>query len=120
MIRMKSGSTLIGGKLFDARDGAFEAPAEIEERLVNIGVAVKVAETPAETVKDTGSVEVPQTEENGTEAVCEDESYKDASVADLRKIAKERGIKFRVGMTKAEMIDALNDGPVFTAAEPIG
>ena len=88
MIRMKSGATLIGGKLFDARDGAFEAPSEIEERLVARGVAEKVAETPAETAKESGSVEAPQTEEIGTQAVCEDESYTDASGADLRKLAE--------------------------------
>ena len=43
---------------------------------------------------------------------AEAKSLSELSVKELREMAKERGLTFRVGMTKAAMIEALSEEPV--------
>jgi len=124
MIQMISG--VYGLPVFDAdgtkrivgmgpNNGPFSTDAKREAELVErkLAVYVDAVETPSE-IED--AEETPLTEMSANE---------------LRKIAKERGISFKVGMKKTEMIEALSsapseiedaeavDAPTFDAAEAV-
>lgn len=124
MIQMISG--VYGLPVFDAdgtkrivgmgpNNGPFSIDAKREAELVErkLAVYVDAVETPSE-IED--AEETPLTEMSANE---------------LRKIAKERGISFKVGMKKTEMIEALSsapseiedaeavDAPTFDAAEAV-
>ncbi len=125
-------------KAMDKNSGAFEAGAEQEARLVRLGLAVKV-ETgePAtvETVDTTdpiGMDETPPDDFDEAEAVEEIVDLKSLPVKELRKIGKQYGLTFNVGMSKDDMVTAIEnaqaeavedeDGepaPVFDAAEAV-
>ena len=119
-----------------AADEPFELKPEQEERLVRLGVAAYV-----------GSVEAEQPhedEQQGTEAEEEpigfDETpgnellLSEMSAKELRALGKEYGLSFKVGMSKADMVKAIeaaeaeldteaeDDGepaPVFDASEAV-
>lgn len=98
MIQMKRGTfglPVKGGvvKAMSKDSGPFEAGKEQEARLVKLGLAVYV--------------------DGGTTALPEDvtgipEYSVDNTVAELREIGKLCGLTFKVGMTKAEMVAALD------------
>ncbi|MBR6873029.1 MAG: hypothetical protein IKN17_05945 [Ruminococcus sp.] len=100
----------IGGRLCpkNKESEPFEVDDREAERLVSLGVAEIVS-----TEED--AVNVPVEEPEDTE--LDDLSSK--SVKELREIAKERGITFKVGTTKEEMVDTLSDMPDLTAESPI-
>lgn len=90
MIRMKSG--VYGKKMIRPEDGPFSLSAKEEARLVERGVAEYVGE----------SVYPP--------TVPADEPVKpmeDMTLAELRAMGKEYGLTFKVGMTKAAMVEAI-------------
>lgn len=122
-------------KAMDKNSGAFEAGAEQEARLVRLGLAVKVETedsepAPADEVVDTtdpiGMDEMPPLPETPAYSV-------DMKATELREIGKQFGLTFKVGMSKDEMVAALDkyfaentiedeDGepaPVFDAAEAV-
>ena len=122
-------------KAMDKNSGAFEAGAEQEERLIRLGLAVKVEAAdgepaPAETVDTTAPIgfdEMPP--------LHEVPAYDADMKADqLREIGAQFGLTFKVGMKKTDMVAALDkhfaensteeeeDGepaPVFDAAEAV-
>lgn len=131
MIKMKSGACRIGNALMTPSSGAFEADKSVENRLVSLGAAEFVNTGIATPVIDD---EVTKTGENKpeTENVAESDLegaegtpvYSvESSASYLRKIAKENGITFKVGMTKEEMVKALdnffNDAPDLGVEDPI-
>ena len=121
-------------------DGPFSLNPEQEARLVALGVAqyvknVKIEQEPEETAP-----------EDAEQATDEDEPYpigiddvppveidlSTLSVKELREIGKEYGISFKVGMSKAEMVKAIEaaeslvdleeadePAPVFDASEAV-
>ena len=125
-------------KAMDKNSGAFEAGAEQEARLIRLGLAVKVETAdgepaPVETVDtDTpiGMDEMPPLPEDVTGIP---EYSVDMKATELREIGAMCGLTFKVGMTKAEMVAALDkhiaentvedeDGepaPAFDAAEAV-
>ena len=107
----------------DSGSDPFETSPEQEERLVKLGVAEYVGE--------------PEKAESGDEAVAdiaraaEAPDLEDMTVKELRELGKEHGLTLKVGMTKAEMAEAIraewpqpaeDDGevpPTFDAAEAV-
>ena len=123
-------------KGMNKNSGPFDAGAEQEARLVSLGLAKYVDEPVVEDapVFDETPPELPELPD-GVEAIPE---YSIESKADeLREIAKMCGLSFKVGMTKAEMVEALDkffdenlvddaedesvveDAPVFDATEAV-
>lgn len=84
----------------------FEVEEREAERLVSLGVAeiVGVTEEPAEPEEEP---EIPEEEA--------DEDMASKSMKELREIAKEKGVKMKVGMSKEELVEALSDAPDLTA-----
>ncbi len=127
-------------KAMDKNSGAFEAGAEQEARLIRLGLAVKVEVEdgePANTIDETvdtdtpiGMDEMPPLPEGVTGIP---EYSVDMKATELREIGKQCGLTFKVGMSKPEMVAALDkhfaentveveDGepaPVFDAAEAV-
>lgn len=117
-------------------DDAFEVDDETAKRLVDLGMTKYVdsvpVETPSESFEDYAeSVNLP---ENEVPAEGEDEEdmgidipeYSiDSHVSELRTIAKAEGITFKVGMSKGEMVTALDkhfgviDAPDLSAETPV-
>lgn len=101
-------------------DDAFEVDDNEAKRLVNLGIAKYIGDMPVATVEesadeDNASVNTPETEAPA-ESEYEDDSVtdipeysSDSTVAELRAIAKDEGISFKVGMTKSEMIAVLDE-----------
>ena len=123
-------------KAMDKNSGAFNAGAEQEERLVRLGLAVKVVDgnpAPVETVDTDTPIGMDETPpEDFVDAVAVEEivELKSLSVKELREIGKQHGLTFKVGMSKPEMIQAIVDAqaevvedgepaPVFDAAEAV-
>lgn len=123
-------------KAMDKNSGAFEAGAEQEARLIRLGLAVKVEDgepAPVETVDTTdpiGMDDLPPL----PEGVIGIPKYSvDMKATELREIGKLCGLTFKVGMSKTDMVAALDkhieentvedeDGepaPVFDAAEAV-
>ena len=127
-------------KAMDKNSGAFEAGAEQEARLVRLGLAVKVdGGEPAPADDDTvdtdtpiGMDDTPPEDFDEAEAVEEIVDLNTLPVKELRVIGKQYGLTFKVGMSKDEMVAAIEnaqaeaveveDGepaPVFDAAEAV-
>lgn len=132
MIRMKSGATLVGADLKTPLSGPFEAEKSVEERLVARGVAEYVSAgvaTPRidDEAQNAGDNKVEnKTPNNGDFGAVEDTPIYsvNSSANDLRKIAKEYGISFKVGTTKEEMVAALDalfndDAPDLAVEDPV-
>lgn len=127
-------------KAMDKNSGAFEAGAEQEERLVRLGLAVKVETVEGEpapgndetvdTETPIGMDEMPPLPEGVTGIP---EYSVDMKATELREIGAMCGLTFKVGMSKAEMVAALDKhiaentveeedsepAPVFDAAEAV-
>jgi hypothetical protein len=129
-------------KAMDKNSGAFVAGAEQEERLIRLGLAVRVEDNnepaPVEDEVDTDSPigfdEMPpeDAEIDETEAVEEIVDLDSLSAKELREIGKQYGLTFKVGTTRVDMIAAITnaqteavedeDGepaPVFDATEAV-
>ena len=127
-------------KGMDKNSGPFDAGAEQEERLVRLGLAVKVEVAdgePAHTADDVVDTDTPIGMDDMPplpEGVTGIPEYSvDMKATELREIGKMCGLTFKVGMTKEEMVAALDkhiaentvedeDGepaPVFDAAEAV-
>ena len=118
MIKIISGTYghLIGGRVRPktvASDPFSLTPAE-EARLVDRGIAVYVNEVPAELDASIGLDSVPEYSTRNT-------------VKELQAIGEQFGITFEEGMTKAQMVEILNqytagedeDAPTFDATEAV-
>lgn len=113
----------------DRNSGAFEVEDAEAKRLVEMGVAEYVnnaVATPCEVCAEEEPCENPPTvaePENGAEEAVY--QYDNSTpMAELRKIAAERGIKVPVGMKKTELLELLSgsddeDAPNLGAEEPI-
>lgn len=112
-------------------DPPFELLPEQEERLVRLGVAqyvgnVNQAQEEAELAEAVGAIELDEVAE-------EERPLSEYSVKELRDLGKDYGLSFKVGMSKAEMIQAIEEAeaamdmddeddepaPVFDAAEAV-
>lgn len=90
-------------KAMDKHSGPFEVTPEQEDRLIRMGLAVRVDdgtpigfdETPPVEDLPEGVIEIPEYSTKNT-------------VAELREIGKLCGLTFKVGMSKAEMVAALD------------
>lgn len=85
-----------------ASDGSFKLSAKEEARLVNRGVAKYVGAPTVEPPEDEDAPELP----DGVTGIPE---YSiETSAKELREIGKLCGLTFKVGMSKAEMVAALD------------
>ena len=110
------------------KDAPFERLPEQEARRVRLGVAEYVGNVKSAPVEETPAAS--DTEEAPTDRL----SLADLSVKELREIGKEYGISFKVGISKAEMVAAIQEAeaeaeldepedgeeaPVFDASEAV-
>jgi len=111
--------------VYSAGDGVHVLPPDMEARLVAEGVA-RYVDKPAADIR---FAQVPSGDTK-QDAESEKESLEALKVSELREMLKARGLPCRVGMTKAEMIKALqgmgdeaeDDGdspPVLNAEGPV-
>lgn len=137
MIKMISGTTRIGKCIFTPADGAFDAPAEVEDRLTELGAAVHVAQ---ECVATTDRGETP--EQNGVNipadedtAECEETAvveYGDLlemKMDELKALAAEFGINTKGLRSKSDLAYAIaqaqeaalagNSVPTIGVEEPV-
>ena len=125
MIRMISGETRIGGITYSAKSRPFEADPAVEKRLVERGAAEYVGKALA-----TDPVDEAETKEAG-KGVSTSENEKPAEgqetasgalsemkATELRDLMQQAGIPYRVGMTKAEMVEALTAADTGAADKP--
>lgn len=124
-------------KAMDKNSGPFEASVEQEERLVRLGLAVKVedsapASDAAEEV-DTAPIGFDEMPPLPEDVIGIPEYSVDMKATELREIGKQHGLTFKVGMSKDDMVAALDkyfaenvtedeDGdpaPAFDAAEAV-
>lgn len=123
MIRMISGSTRIGKRIYTPVDGCFEAAPEVEERLVAQKVAVFV---PEKRTKDVATPPAGSGEETGH---LDPEQLSALTCDKLRALAEDMGISTGKLKTKAQLIDAITaaevtpgDGdlpPILSAEAPV-
>lgn len=123
MIRMISGSTRIGKRIYTPVDGCFEATPEVEERLVAQKVAVFVPEEHAEDVAtppagsdenqacgDTAALnDAAEGEETGH---LDPEQLKTMTNGKLCELAQDMGIDTAKLKTKAQLIAAIAEVPL--------
>lgn len=130
MIRMINGSTRIGLNLYTAASGPFVTDEATEKRLVSLGAAEYVAETPptpagmgAPAAGSSGAGNDNPDAENGAagqETPEDGTAYADMKAPALRNLMKERGLPCKVGIKNAEMIAALEAyDKEHAAAEPL-
>ena len=121
-------------------DPPFELLPEQEERLVRLGVAKYVGNVKSAPVVDVEPEEVEAEDLSEDldlgdidESTLEERPLMECSVKELREIGKEYGISFKVGVSKAEMVKAIEEAeaamdmddeddepaPVFDAAEAV-
>jgi len=117
-------------------DAPFTLTPEQEERLVRLGVAQYVGDVKEapDAQLDEPVKSAPMEEEPEEEAPTDGLSLADLSAKELREIGKEYGLSFKVGMTKDDMVKAIQaaeaeldaaeeeDGepaPVFDASEAV-
>lgn len=117
------------------KDDPFELTPEMESRLVRLGVAEYVRNVkPAPEAQNEEPVNsAPAEDEPQEESPTDGISLADLSAKELREIGKEYGLSFKVGMTKDDMVKAIEaaeaeldaddaDGepaPVFDATEAV-
>lgn len=123
-------------KPMDKNSGPFEVSAEKEERLIRLGLAVRVDHVDTEMpigFDETPPVVDGEDETDETEAETEEVDLEALTVNELREIGKQYGVAFKVGMKKADMIAAIEaaqseddaaeddgeDAPVFDASEAV-
>jgi len=123
MIQIISGTYghLIGGRVRPktAASGPFSLTPAEEARLVERGIAVYVNEAPVEVDASIGFDDIP-------DSIPEYSTRN--TVKELQAIGEQLGITFEEGMTKAQMVEILDqhmaesdteDAPVFDAAEAV-
>ena len=112
--------TKFGVQAKGPNDEAFEVDDNEAKRLVDLGIAKYIGDTPVATVEesadeDNASVNPPETEapaesEYEGDSVTDIPEYSiDSNASDLRAIAKSVGITFKVGTTKEDMVKALDE-----------
>lgn len=87
-------------KAMDKNSDAFTASPEQEARLVRMGLA--------EYVTDGTPIGFDEAPDDLTEAEALETPLEDMSAKELRALGKEYGLTFKVGMSKAEMVAALD------------
>ena len=123
MVRMISGATRIGKRVYTPDDGFFEAAPEVEQRLVALGVAAIVHEADEAPVASGSTVESGDTpcadmpnKENGAESDAEahldTEQLQEMTVAQLKELAAELGIETAKLRKKDDLIAAIVAVPV--------
>lgn len=128
--------TKLGVRTKGPNDEAFEVDDNEAKRLVDLGVAKYIGDTPVATGEedaneDNAGVNPPESEEDA-EGEYEGDGTTDipeysieSAVSDLRVIAKSVGITFKVGTTKEDMVKALDehfgamDAPDLSAETPV-
>ena len=116
-------------------DAPFALLPEQEARLVRLGVAQYVETVKSTPVLDTEQVEAGENQASSDldETPTDNISLADLSAKELREIGKEYGISFKVGMSKVEMVKAIEEAeadlnaededdepaPVFDASEAV-
>ena len=111
--------TNIGVQTKGPKDDAFEVDDSEAKRLVDLGIAKYIGDTPVATsineeIADEASDNIAENK-NATESDLEDDGgdipeYSiDSNASDLRAIAKSVGITFKVGTTKEDMVKALDE-----------
>lgn len=135
MIQMKAGTfgLPVDGvvKPMTKDSGPFKASAEQEDRLVKMGLAEYVTDgTPIgfdETPEDEPIEGAPEEDEPILKPL------EDLTIGELRALGKEHGLTFKVGTTKAKMVEAITaaqativdeegteeDAPTFDASEAV-
>ena len=123
MVRMISGATRIGKRVYTPDDGFFEAAPEVEQRLVALGVAAIVREVDEAPVASacTGRydaapcADMPNIEngaESDAEAHLDTEQLQEMTVAQLKELAAELGIETAKLRKKDDLIAAIVAVPV--------
>ena len=128
--------TKFGIRTKGPNDEAFEVDDNEAKRLVNLGIAKYIGDAPVATVEESADednasvnppeIEAPAESEYEGDSVTDIPEYSsDSTVAELRAIAKDEGISFKVGMTKSEMLAVLDehfgvmDAPDLSAETPV-
>lgn len=122
-------------KAMDKNSDPFDAGAEQEERLIRLGLAVRVDEEPAEIVDTEAPIGFDEMPPLPEDVAAIPEYNADMKASELREIGAMCGLTFKVGMSKKAMVEALDahiaanmaddedeDGepaPVFDAAEAV-
>lgn len=97
-------------KAMDKKSGPFKASAEQEARLVKLGLAKFVDEPAGEKIAPIGFDEAPSDPDVLPDGVTGIPVYSaEMKVSELREIGKMCGLTFKVGMTKEEMVSALDE-----------
>ena len=119
MIKMISGATRIGAHTMTPASGAFDAPAEVEARLVRVGVAeycgIPPVATPTEPQEDSvpgvtmGDIELPA--EGQETDLLDAAQMQGMTVSALKQLAEDMGIDTKKLRTKAQLIAAICDVP---------
>lgn len=141
MIRMKNGVCGMRNGMKSASDGSFSLSAEAEARLVARGVAEYVDGERTNFMP--APPEIPELPELPEGVTAIPEYSVNMTPAELRSIGKMCGLTFKIGMSKADMVAALDkhiadntvedaepvdaeieeaaedDAPVFDAAEAV-
>ena len=118
-------------KAMDKHSGPFDASVEQEERLIRLGLAVRVDHV--DTDMPIGFDETPPVEDE-TEAETAEVELEELTAKELREIGKQYGITFKANASKATMIEAIKaaaqseddvaeddgeDAPTFDAVEAV-
>ena len=126
MVRMIGGAFLLheNGRVIvkDKTSAPFDAGA-CEDELIRAGIAVHVDDEPEQ---DTNEVsfgvpdDIKSQLPDGTEVEVIPEYSVDSSAKELREIGEKLGLTFGARMTKAEMVDALDDFMAANVKDGIG
>ncbi len=101
-----------------SKDEPFSLSPEQEKRLVSIGVAEYVNAPAAPAIPEPEDVDsTPEAEIPAGEAGNDGPTLNEMSAKELREYGKELGLTFRVGMTKAEMREAIEAAEAAAEAE---
>ena len=126
--------TKFGVQAKGPNDDAFEVDENEAKRLVDLGIAKYIGDTPVATVEesadeDNASVNTPETttenKNDGDDETDIPEYSIKTNAKELRKIAESVGITFKVGVTKEDMVKALDeyfgvmDAPDLSAETPV-
>lgn len=102
-------------KTFTAEDGAIHLDDALEARFVRLGVAVYVNAPAQSDAEGTGGAEdIPEGVYTSEDDKTEDKPTLPAYSVDmkaeyLRNLGKQFDLNFKVGMSKAEMVEALDE-----------
>jgi len=128
--------TKLGVQTKGPNDEAFEVDDNEAKRLVDLGIAKYIGDTPVATVEESADednasvnppeIEAPAESEYEGDSVTDIPEYSiDSNATDLRAIAKSVGITLKVGTTKEDMVKALDeyfgvmDAPDLSAETPV-